>query len=476
MAAVLLVMVAVEGASLTVWATYPYWLTGQGIALLEKSIFNLLAPFSPILLTGLLYAWIPHVAVVFGSRRSGRFKCSIRLLLHPFSGFRMQIQSVGLKGIAEQVRVLSRPRVMLAIGVVSSGVLAYEPYRFDLNPSGSLVGIDTPLYADWVGQMLRKPVGLAFQYAFQVNQGSRPAFLILLYLVAVIGGIEAGRLIMVLPLALGPLLCLSSYTFVKLGEAGERLAGLTALMTAFSFNLTVGMWAGFYANWFGLVEGYFFFAILLAFVRSYSPVRFLGLLGVSAALLLTHPWTWVLILSVSLLFVFTLWVETRVSYQIIGVFLVVAIGLGIDFLKNLIFGAMFIGADLETKVAVVGLPDILSFWPNLYNNTFATYGGLLGYSILVSLGVLSLAALSFKNRFERLLLLWVGVSSVPFAFFNSFHQTRIIYDLPLPILASAGLLLLLWRARSSKLKLSVLLLLLIAFFSANYALRSVLTI
>jgi hypothetical protein len=78
--------------------------------------------------------------------------------------------------------------------------------------------------------------------------------------------------------------------------------------------------------------------------------------------------------------------------------------------------------------------------------------------------------LRFPDRFERLLILWVAIGSLPFPLLTSGLQARILYDLPIPVLTSIGLLVAI-RPVGSKTAHSNLALLLVLLLSANYALR-----
>src|SRR5207249_4599813 len=163
----------------------------------------------------------------------------------------------------------NRPFVLLAIGVVSSCLLAFTPYRPDVNPNALPVGIDAPEYIQWVSQMLQRPVPDALAYAFsQASRGSRPLSLLFPYAISNLFGVGADVSVKSYPLLLGPLLVLSSFLFVFLGHGDKRLAALAGLMTAFSFQLTVGIWAGYYANWLALAESYLLLGILLRFYKS----------------------------------------------------------------------------------------------------------------------------------------------------------------------------------------------------------------
>jgi hypothetical protein len=143
-----------------------------------------------------------------------------------------------------------------------------------------------------------------------------------------------------------------------------------------------------------------------------------------------------------------------------------------DVLKNQAAGGLSLGADVATKTSIAGVPQLLIFWPSLVEALMITYDGLLGQPVYFALALLSLTTLRLRDNFQGLLVCWVATSSVPFAFLNSFHMSRIIYDLPIAILASIGLLPLLSSVGKGELR-PTLLLAVAVLFSANYALRAV---
>src|SRR3989475_12937428 len=117
----------------------------------------------------------------------------------------------------------------------------------------------------------------------------------------------------------------------------------------------------------------------------------------------------------------------------------IAAGITLDVLKSSVFATRTVAADVATKVPTIG--QVASFWTNLVDALLYTHGGLLGNWLIIGLGLLSVLALRFRDRFERLLTLWVGVASLPFLILDSYHQARIVYDLPIPILCSIAALL-----------------------------------
>jgi hypothetical protein len=73
-----------------------------------------------------------------------------------------------------------------------------------------------------------------------------------------------------------------------------------------------------------------------------------------------------------------------------------------------------------------------------------------------------------------LLIVWVGVASLPFLFLDSYHQGRIIYDLPIPILMSSALIFLLPAIGTRSIHRPGIILLVLILTIANYALRGIL--
>src|SRR2546426_5600537 len=303
---------------------------------------------------------------------------------------------------------------MLAVSLFISSLLALVPYRRDLNPSGTLVGIDSPTYVTWINQMLQRPLLQALQYSFVEGlDGSRPLLLIPLYLAASTG-ISPNLIIEYLPMLLAPLLALSTYIFVRFGQGSASLAGLTALFTSTSFYITVGLWGGYYANMLGIIEAYLFLTFLLLFSKSPSSPRYGAMFALSVALFLTHPWTWVLIITASLVFALSAWRETGHIIHLKAITGIITTGIVLDLLKSSVFATRTVAADVAITVSLAGTNQLASFWTNLVDALLFTHSGLLGNWLILALGLLSALALRFKHWFERLLMLWVGIASVPF--------------------------------------------------------------
>jgi hypothetical protein len=472
---IVLGLLAFQVLILVILAFFPY-LPDYGLSNLNTDIYFLLSPLSTIFLLALLYAWLLRIAAKEALRYSSTARSIGRFLSEPFQKILSSARTISLSESAETFKILSRPRLLLILSLASSILLAFVPYRPDLNPTGTLVGVDSPNYITWIIQMLARPPAQALQYAFVGGlDGSRPLLLVVLYSAASLGfslGISPVQIIEYLPMILAPLLTLSTYVFVRFGQGNASYAALTALFTPFSFYLPVGLWGGYYANMAALVLAYLFLTLLLLFSKSPSPTKYVAMFALSIALFLTHPWTWVFIATTGLVFALSLWRETRLSIHLKSIAGILIAGIALDVLKSTLFATRSVAADLATKLPTSGQASM--FWVNLVDGLFYTHSGLLASWIILGVGLFACFALRFKDRFERLVLLWVATASIPFLILDSYNQTRIVYDLPIPVVMAAALLFFLPVIGNRIVRWPGMIILLVLVTCANYALQGIL--
>jgi len=467
---VILLVLSFQVLVLVILALFPY-APDPGLSILNNNIYTFLAPLSTVLLLGLLYAWLIKLGTREARHYSRRFEKLVQFLIEPFRTLISSVKTRSLSESARSLKILSHPRLLLAIGLATSVLLALLPYRADLNPTGGLVGIDSPLYVTWIDQMLGRPFPQALQYSFVEGlDGSRPLLLVILYAIASLG-VSPTRIIEYLPVLLAPLLSLSTYIFVRFGQGSPGLAGLTALLTPFSFYLTVGLWGGYYANMLALIFVFLFLTLLLTFSRSPTAPKYILMLVLSVAIFLTHPWTWILIVAPCLVFAVSLWRETGHPIHLKSVTGIIVAGIVLDLMKSTIFATRTVAADVATKLPTGG--QVASFWTKLVNGLLYTHSGLLGNWIVLALGLLAVFALRFKDWFERLVILWVGIASIPFLVLDSYNQTRIVYDVPIPVLMSTALLFFLPLIGTRNTRWPGIIIILILVLCANYALQGI---
>jgi len=437
-----------------------------------STVFQALAPFSPLLIILILYSWvgrlISNLIKKLDSNRavSGRFSFLSRLL-----------DRFPMSWDGKNIPLLSSPVVILAIGMASSCFLAFTPYRPDVNPTGTPVGADTATYIQWVNQMLQRPFPDALAYAFsQASKGSRPLSLIFPYAMSSLFGVQGDFAIKFYPLFLAPLLVVSSFLFILLASGDKHTAGLVGLMTAFSFQFTVGMWAGYYANWLALAESYLLLGFLLRFTNSGSKGSFAGLVLLSLTLLFTHPWTWDLMILLSIIFMIERFLRSHDFRPFRLAILFVAINVVVDSIKSFAIGGYGGGrAGLDVATSSLGFSQLLAFWPGVVDLFVQNYDGLMADALVLGLALMVVWHSSgASDGFSRLLVWWIILASLPFPLLGSVLQTRIVYLLPIPVLASAAII------GIGKLGIGKrqrgLILLVVVLYGANYSLSSMLRV
>src|SRR2546422_3609581 len=143
--AILAILVGIEAIAIVDQALAPELATGGlNFQAITGNVFLLLAPFSPLLIVLILYSWIGRIIVWTASRYdiNGFLVSRFRFLSHIS-------HSLPVSWDGKEVPLLQHPIAVLGIGMVSACALAYTPYRSDINPGGTPVGVDTPLYIQW---------------------------------------------------------------------------------------------------------------------------------------------------------------------------------------------------------------------------------------------------------------------------------------------------------------------------------------
>jgi len=157
-----------------------------------------------------------------------------------------------------------------------------------------------------------------------------------------------------------------------------------------------------------------------------------------------------------------------------GIFLV---NIVVESVKTLALSAFGVPAAGEYLVGQTTnlFSNLLAIWPNTIDGIMLTYSGLLATAVMLGLALLYMLKLRFVDNFQRLLLSWVLVTSVLFPLLSGYLQTRIIYDLPVPVLAAGGLMMILSKRESRGLA-KAFLLLAVVLLNLSYAIRSMLLV
>jgi hypothetical protein len=434
--------------------------------LFDLQLFNVLYPFIPLLFMILLYGWIWIPALRFGLSRIGRRNDS---------------------SIQPTARLGNRS---LAFGLIlSSAVSVFVTcYPYVHLPSSALVGVDSQQYYAWLEGMMQKGPGSAFGT-------DRPIFNLLMYFVKYVTALSPEAVVRIMPAIIAVGLGLAVFWFVREGTNDERLALLSSLFSAFSFQTTVGMFAYSLANWFAIIETFLLLVFLLKGSKNHSWRCMLmsGLLGI--AVLLTHPYTWDVLMIV--LIMYLAWTFLRRSegkWQIAP--------LAVLLLANLLFYVFYglapfgkgvgqgNGGVLNAARANIGFPSLLRLQNGLGLMVSNWVGGLFGNPLMIILAIAGMFAIIEFTRsltnFNRIVLLWVIIPSLALFAMSPAQEVlyyRLVYIIPIQILAAIGLRTIFNRIEDAerKLKLNpthsyilrILLFTLVVLLLLNYSLRSV---
>jgi len=255
------------------------------------------------------------------------------------------------------------------------------------------------------------------------------------------------------------------------------------------------MFAGLYANWLALSFMILSFTLLIEASSQNSRRILLASIVMSSLILLTHPLSWMVFIavlsfysSISLL-ALHIWKQTETKRCVLfslGILLSnVVLALSLLFLSNL-------SAELVVSYAIGGAEhlqlgaDSLSKFPAHLQVTLRDYiGGFLANPLTYFLAAVGALQVGYGRNFERLLYSWLIPTSIVFLLTGSLDQWRMLYYMPIHVLATLGVFQLTRKAGlilpnqefeggriiSKLFKGSLLCLIILSLF--NYAARSI---
>src|SRR5271157_995095 len=441
---------------------------------IDLQLFNVLYPSTSWLFLLFLYSWIwipvlnlilPRIATL------KRIKLKIKKI------------SLAAAPATGSVFALNRKYVVfgLLLSLVTAAFISYYPYAHLTN--STLVGSDSVEYYSWLKTVGQKGPVTAFNT-------DRPLPILLMYVIQIATGSSPETVVRMMPTILALCLCLAVYWFVKVGTKNEFAALMSSFVSSFSFQVTVGIFAYFMANWMAIIES----LLLLVFLLKSSEKKSWKLMAVSAimgmAVLLTHPYTWD-VLMVILIFYFAWAFIRKGSGRKREILLLTVLSM-----SNFVFYAAYSlapfgkslssaeGGNLSTVTSSISFSNLLNLQNNVVMIVQSYVGGLFGNPLLVLLAVVGVFSMfDFSKKFNKIMMLWVVVPSLALLIVSPDpYYYRFLYLIPIQIQAAAGLLWMIsklehvksWFKGQSNLRtFKILIVGLIVLFLLNYALRSV---
>lgn len=337
--------------------------------------------------------------------------------------------------------------LLLLLALVVSVLVAFSPYA----SAGVLRGVDTRYYyvalssihsfSDFltIFRVNYTALCLLFFYAMEVFTGWDP------YLVMIAG-----------PAALAALLVIVSYLFI-LGVTRNWLgAGFSGMLAAASFQVTVGLYAGIFANFLAVS-----FVLLVFYFLStpFTKFRVILMILASYAVLLAHVWTWGIMMGavgVSAIFSGLLWLGDRkasalkcsvVAHSLLllcGSLPVMMAYLG-SYLSLPSSGiAASLANVLQIEVGSMSIARLGGIIPSLSATLTRFVGAIFAYPLTLALTIVGFIFLARTN--VRSIGPFVGLSvvtSVSILLVDLSYQWRVLYLIPFQALAAVGVMALL---------------------------------
>jgi hypothetical protein len=222
-------------------------------------------------------------------------------------------------------------------------------------------------------------------------------------------------------------------------------------LTAVSFQMLVGIYAGFYANWLALIIGYPSAIFLFRYLKM-SKQRDLIVYGLLlVAVLLTHVYTWTIFVFVFATFLAVMLVINNYRRQsIILLLLVTLASVVIDAARISITGSISgIAEDAEIAGDYTGSEEYIERWHTLIETIHIYDGGQFSNFILLVLGLCWLLSSNLRNASDIFLFIFLSAGIIPLFVGNSALQVRVIYNIPFQIPAAIALTYMYNRAHGS---------------------------
>lgn len=347
-------------------------------------------------------------------------------------------------GVIKIVNVPSLHKaIYLTLIVILALALAIIPHLPSVNKNGQNVGVDTGYYVTWVTALRATTNASEFLQEAFVNQagGDRPATLIILYALSTLTDNALARTIEFFPLILAPSLAIVTYFLTREIIANDKIAIISSFLTAVSFQTLIGIYAGFYANWLAIIVGYVAIVIFFRIIKYPTATRLSIFSVLIFVLLLSHVYTWtIILLAMGAYLIFLTWTRTVSKRTVSLLFIILLSSVAVDIVRVVLTGSSGgIGGDIELASKMTGPDQFAKRWGNLSYTANIFVGGIFGNFIIFGLALFWLYESSKIKASQQFIPIFLSLGILPFLFGDWVVQTRVFYDIPFQIPAAIGL-------------------------------------
>ncbi|MEM3159485.1 MAG: hypothetical protein QXJ74_01750 [Nitrososphaera sp.] len=367
---------------------------------------------------------------------------------------------------------------LVACSLIVTGLSVY-PYLPSINKEFQILSVDATYYTRQID--FARERGVFAEGGILDQQNDRIFSLLVFYALAAAINQPTYQIVAFLPVLLGISMVVSVFFFMRYA-AGPKPATLIApVLTAFSTQFVVGVYAGFFSNMMAIAIS---FIAMLFYLKYHDTGRWInfGFLALAfSMILLTHIYTWIFMAGTlavaSAISIFTADRERSRHEKIkrhVPLFLLVgsnAMLVLVIALATQVSGAAHLSDILATSI---GQDFISARWQNI-NYTFNVYlGGFLTNTVLIGLALFWTLRANYNSRFNILVMSSIFISSFVFFLGDTVAQSRILLNIPLQIPAAMVVAGILGGTLGGKLDrhTRVLVAFLIIVHLANYAIRA----
>ena len=343
--------------------------------------------------------------------------------------------------------------IYLLLFMVLSVIMALIPHQPTINKNNQQIGIDTKAYVDWLNPLISSNNFQQFtQNASSVilqsqQAGDRPLSILFFFgIVKLVNNPDLLYIIEQIPVILGPALVFATYFLTRELTSNDTTSLLAAFLTAVSYHILIGIFAGYYANWFALIIGYLSIGFLIRFLKgsgkSNNKVNFIIFFTLLVLSQLAHVYTWsVLALVIGIFLAVMLKLNYYHKKEILLALLSIASLVIIDIALLSIWSSGAIERELKIagQAQAGGLQDFAKRWANLAYVTKIYFIGLFSNFIILSLGLYWLYRSNLREQSTIFLIIFLSTGFIPLFFGDVLFITRSFYNIAFQIPAAIAL-------------------------------------
>ena len=375
----------------------------------------------------------------------------------------------------EQNKLKTQTKIaVLLLAIVLSVVLMLIPQHPLVNKDNQNIGVDTTYYVYWIGELSRSKnaFDLIYQsFVVQGQDGDRPLSLLFLFFVyQVAGNTNLSDVIEYFPLILGPGIVLALYFLTLELTRNAKIALIAAFFAAVSVHTLVGIYAGFYANWLGLIVGYISIVFLFRYLRTGHRSDIVVFSTLLIGVLFIHVYTWTILAAVAGIFLLVMllvgiWDKKKKKRnkdynnnnnissgsnsnnnpfanrkRITWLLIAVLVSVGVDITKVLLTDSSGgLVQDIELAQTNLGIEQFNTRFDTLDLTMHGSLGGVFSNFIVLILGLFWVLKSNIREPSTIFLMIFFSLGLIPLNIGGWILQARVLYDMPFEIPAAIAL-------------------------------------